>query len=417
MSNQKEPGLVAVACGGTGGHLFPGMAVAERLLARGCAVTLLVSPKEIDRRGTALAPNLDWVTLPAVGLERGRWLGFLRGLWRSYWVARRQFRRRRPAAVLAMGGFTSAAPILAGRDAGSAVYLHEANGIPGRANRWLARWVDCAFVGFPQAAARLRHCRIEVTGTPVRQRFQPRVPWECRLRLGLDPDRPVLLVMGGSQGARGVNELVLATLPILERQLPQLQILHVTGEADFGRVRDAYARWGGRSVIREFLGEMELAMSAATVAISRAGGSAIAEMAAVELPSILVPYPSATDDHQFYNARALADTGGARMLEETLATPQAVAVWLREMVSDELARQRMREALRRWHRPDAAERVADWILSRMGWATAAGSDGSGRSEEFSQRTNGGASLAERGVGVAPSALAVAEREPQWSGRR
>jgi UDP-N-acetylglucosamine--N-acetylmuramyl-(pentapeptide) pyrophosphoryl-undecaprenol N-acetylglucosamine transferase len=375
MRDRAHPGMVAVACGGTGGHLFPGMAVAEQLLQRGCAVTLFISPKEVDRQGMSLAPELEWVTLPAVGLERGRCLSFLKGFWRSYWVARRYFRKRRPAAVLAMGGFTAAPPILAGQRAGGVAFLHESNGIPGRANRWLARWVDCAFVGFPQAAARLKHCRVEVTGTPVRSRFKTREPWECRVTLGLDPERPVLLVMGGSQGARAVNELVVAALPLLERQVPQLQIVHVTGKEDFGRVQDGYSHWPGRALVREFIGEMELAMGSATLAVSRAGGSALAEMAALGLPSILVPYPMAADNHQFYNARALSDTGASRLLEQPAATPLAVAVAVRELVADEAARQRMREALWRWHRADAAERIAEGILGRIGWATAKGVEG------------------------------------------
>lgn len=416
MNNRARLDRVAVACGGTGGHLCPGTAVAERLLARGCAVTLMVSPKEIDQRGVDLAPDLDWVTLPAVGLERGRWLSFLHGFWKSYWVARRHFRQRRPAAVLAMGGFTSAAPILAGRHFSGATFLHEANGIPGRANRWLARWVDCAFVGFPQAAARFRNCRIEVTGTPVRSRFQKLDPAECRSRLGLAADRPVLLVMGGSQGARAINELVLAALPSLERQTPQLQILHLTGSEDFGRVQDGYARWRGGSVIRDFLGEMELAMGAATLAISRAGGSTLAEMAAMGLPSILIPYPSATDNHQFYNARALADTGGARLLEQALATPLAVAVGVRDLVADELARQRMREALRRWHRPDAAERIAEWILAQLGWVEEIGMEPPRRAKG-AQRASGVRQDNRRQPVLAPSRLAVAGREPHRSGRR
>jgi UDP-N-acetylglucosamine--N-acetylmuramyl-(pentapeptide) pyrophosphoryl-undecaprenol N-acetylglucosamine transferase len=370
-----HPGLVAVACGGTGGHLFPGMAVAEHLLKRGCSVTLFISPKEVDRRGMSMAPELEWVILPAVGLERGRWLSFFQGSWRSYRVARRYFRKRRPAAVLAMGGFTAAPPILAGRRAGGVAFLHESNGIPGRANRWLARWVDCAFVGFPQAAARLRHCRVEVTGTPVRSRFKVQDSGECRAKLGLDPERPVLLVMGGSQGARAVNDLVMAALPLLERQVPQLQVLHVTGSEDFGRVQEGYSRWSGRTLVREFVGEMELAMGSATLAISRAGGSALAEMAAVGLPSILVPYPTAADNHQFYNARALSDTGASRLLEQASATPLAIAVAVRELVADEGARQRMRESLWRWHRADAAERVASGILSRIGWATRPGAEG------------------------------------------
>lgn len=345
--------------------MFPGLAVGERLVARGWDALLLVSPKEIDRRGSEQAVGMETMVLPAVGLERGRLWTFLGGCWRSYRMARRWFNEKRPAAVLAMGGFTSAPPILAGRHKGMPVFLHEANGVPGRANRWLARWVDRAFVGFPQAAARFRRCRVEVTGTPVRTRFRPRDPRECRLTLGLEPDGPVLLVMGGSQGAAAVNGLVLEALPLLQRRVPALQILHVTGSLDFERVRRGYEGWSGRALVREFVDEIEVAMGAATVALGRAGGSVLAELAVMGLPSILIPYPSAVENHQFYNARALMDTGAARLLEQIMATPAALAVTVRELVEDEPLRRRMTDALRRWHRSDAADRIADVILERV----------------------------------------------------
>jgi UDP-N-acetylglucosamine--N-acetylmuramyl-(pentapeptide) pyrophosphoryl-undecaprenol N-acetylglucosamine transferase len=365
MRGEAKSSWVAVACGGTGGHLFPGIAVGEILAKRGCEVTLVVSPKDVDRRGTGLAQGLECLTLPAIGLERGGMLAFVRGVWRSYRVVRRKFRERRPAVVLAMGGFTSVAPILAGRRAGAVTFLHESNSVPGRANRWLARWVDGLFVGFPQAVARLRHCRIEVTGTPVRSRFRRVEPTRCREALGLATEPPVLLVIGGSQGARGVNDLVLEALPQLRRQVPGLQIVHLTGSRDFERVRTGYGGWPGGVRVEEFLGEMELAMGAATVVISRAGGSVLAELAAMGLPPVLVPYPSAADDHQLYNARALADMGAARLLEQGSATPAAVAVLVRELVSDEAGRERMRESLRRWHRPEAAEEIAGRIMARL----------------------------------------------------
>jgi UDP-N-acetylglucosamine--N-acetylmuramyl-(pentapeptide) pyrophosphoryl-undecaprenol N-acetylglucosamine transferase len=282
-------------------------------------------------------------------------------------VVRRKLRERRPKVVLAMGGFTSVAPILAGRQAGALTFLHESNSVPGRANRWLARWVDGLFVGFPQAAARLRHCRIEVTGTPVRSRFRRQDPARCRVALGLAAEPPVLLVIGGSQGATGVNGLVLDALPQLERQVPGLQIVHLTGVKDFERVRAGYGGWRGGLLVKEFMGEMELAMGAATVVLSRAGGSVLAELAAMGLPSVLVPYPSAVEDHQVYNARALADMGAARLLEQASATPAAVAVLVRELVKDDVGRERMRESLRRWHRPEAAEQIAGRILERLGY--------------------------------------------------
>jgi UDP-N-acetylglucosamine--N-acetylmuramyl-(pentapeptide) pyrophosphoryl-undecaprenol N-acetylglucosamine transferase len=306
------------------------------------------------------------MTLPAVGLERGREFEFIREGWRSYVQASRAFRERRPAAVLAMGGFTSAAPILAGRRVGAATFLHESNSIPGRASRWLARWVDRAFVGFPQTAARLRHCGITVTGTPVRARFGVKDGGECRRELGLSPDAPVLLVMGGSQGASGINELVMGALPGLRQQVPRLEIIHLTGTGDYARVERAYQDWPNRVLVRDFAGEMEVMMGAATVAITRAGASTLAELAASGLASVLVPYPRAADNHQYYNARALADTGAARMLEEGVASPAALVSMIRELTGDGEARRSMREALGRWHRAEAAVQIAAAIMARIG---------------------------------------------------
>ncbi len=139
---------VAIACGGTGGHLFPGLAVAEELKQHGCAVTLLISPKEVDQQAVKSATGLKIATLPAVGLSEGKRLAFARGFLRSFRGSRKLFRAEPPEAVLAMGGFTSAAPLLVGRMLGAPVFLHESNTIPGRANRWLSRLVyQAAFWG------------------------------------------------------------------------------------------------------------------------------------------------------------------------------------------------------------------------------------------------------------------------------
>jgi UDP-N-acetylglucosamine--N-acetylmuramyl-(pentapeptide) pyrophosphoryl-undecaprenol N-acetylglucosamine transferase len=366
MIMQSKQPWVALACGGTGGHLFPGIAVGEVLAAHGCAVTLMISSKEIDRRGVSLAPQFESIQLPAVGLERGRELDFFRCGWKSYLQSKRAFQARRPAAVLAMGGFTSVAPILAGRRMGAATFLHESNSIPGRANRWLARWVDRAFVGFPQTAARLRHCGISVTGTPVRARFGKVDGRRCRLELGLNPDGPVLLVMGGSQGAGAINDLVMAALQGFQQQLPRLQIIHLTGVGNRARVEQAYRGWHGRALVKDFAGEMEILMGASTLAICRAGASTLAELAASGLASVLMPYPRASDNHQYYNARALADTGAARLLEESGASPPALVSEVREFLGDPEAGRLMRAALGRWHRSEAAMQIAAEIMLRIG---------------------------------------------------
>jgi UDP-N-acetylglucosamine--N-acetylmuramyl-(pentapeptide) pyrophosphoryl-undecaprenol N-acetylglucosamine transferase len=357
---------VAIACGGTGGHLFPGLAVARQLLERSCAVTLLVSPKEVDQQAVQGAAGMDIVTLPAIGLTRGRRLAFLRGFAQSYRAAVKMFKSSPPDAVLAMGGFTSAPPILAGRRSGARTFLHESNSIPGRANRWLSRVVCHCFVGFPSAAPRLHGEHAVVTGTPVRPEFKPRDPGPCRGALGLDPARPVVLVMGGSQGARGINEMVIRALPSLAQAVPAWEWFHLTGNDDVEVVKRAYAELKMTALVYPFFAGMDLALAAATVALSRAGASSLAELAAMRLPAVLVPYPAATDNHQLYNALAFVETGAARLLEQQKATPDALPGLLRELVENAPIRDTMQQALAQWHEPRAAEQIATRILESIG---------------------------------------------------
>ncbi len=353
---------VAIACGGTGGHLFPGLAVADQLRRRGCSVTLLVSPKEVDQHAVRTAAEMNVVTLPAVGLTRGQALAFGRGFVRSYRTARRAFKCSRPCAALAMGGFTSAPPLLAAKFCGARTFLHESNTIPGRANRWLSWLVDRAFVGFLSTAPRLHNRRVTVTGTPIRPQFQPQDPAACRAALGLDPNRPAVLAMGGSQGARGINDLVLQSLPLLAQRAPHWQWLHLAGATDSERVKAAYAALGLSASVYPFLERMELALGAASAVVSRAGASSLAEIAALRLPAVLVPYPTATDNHQLHNARALEYTGAARVLEQKTATAESLASVLTELMENQAVREEMRRALARWHAPRAAEEIADGIL-------------------------------------------------------
>ncbi|HVV73149.1 MAG TPA: UDP-N-acetylglucosamine--N-acetylmuramyl-(pentapeptide) pyrophosphoryl-undecaprenol N-acetylglucosamine transferase, partial [Verrucomicrobiae bacterium] len=324
--------IVAIACGGTGGHLFPGLAVGLRLRSYGCRVVLLISSKEVDRQAVQGVKGMEIVTLPAVGLVRGGMLAFARGFLRSYRVSKDAFRRHFPQAALAMGGFTSAAPIVAAKRLGSRTFLHESNSIPGRANRWLSRVVDQAFVGFPAAAARLHTRRVLATGTPVRPQFQPREGAACRQALGLAPERPAVCVLGGSQGASGINQLIVKSLPKLRSTFPHWQWIHLTGVSEFETVKSAYAAASVDAVVFPFLSEMELALGAASAAVSRAGASSLSELAAMRVPAVLIPYPAAADDHQSFNARAFCDSGAARMLPQGGATTETLVETLQPLV-------------------------------------------------------------------------------------
>ena len=362
-SSATQTPFVAIACGGTGGHLFPGLAVAGQLRQHGCEVALLISPKEVDQQGVQSAQGMEIVTLPAVALQNHNYYSFLQSGWKSWRAARNFFAAHPPAAVLAMGGFTSAPPVLAAKRFGAKTFLHESNTIPGRANRLLARFVDGAFVGFPGAAARLRTANTVVAGTPVRPQFQPRDPALCRVQLGLDPHRPVILVMGGSQGASGINRIILSVLPRLAGR--DWQWLHLTGAADCEKITRAYATCGLKAVVKPFLTEMELALGAATAAVSRSGASSLAEIAALRLPTLLIPYPTAADNHQLHNALAFAGTGAARVLEQPNASYEKCIAILQELVENEPSRAGIRTALAQWHAPRSAAEIAEKILSAI----------------------------------------------------
>ena len=380
-SPETKAPFVAIACGGTGGHLFPGLAVAEELQKRGCNIALHISPKEIDEQAVKAANGMQIFTLPAVALQDRNYFSFVRSFWKSWRAAKKIFQARPPHAVLGMGGFTSAPPILAGNAFGAKTFLHESNTIPGRANHFLSRFVDGSFVGFPEAATRLKTRQVTMTGTPVRPQFQPCDAAACRRALGLDPNRPTILVVGGSQGARGLNEMILSALPCFAERgrparevgsggehaggPPALQFLHLTGAKDFERVKAAYAARGIKAVVKPFLAEMDLALGAATVAVSRAGASSLAEIAAMRLPSLLVPFPAAADNHQFFNASAFEKTGAAKLIEQKDSTPEKLAAILDELVENEIARSMMRSALAQWHVPEAAEQIAENILSAI----------------------------------------------------
>jgi UDP-N-acetylglucosamine--N-acetylmuramyl-(pentapeptide) pyrophosphoryl-undecaprenol N-acetylglucosamine transferase len=368
MNSSASPKpLIAIACGGTGGHLFPGLAVAQQLQERGCDVALLISPKEVDQQAVKSVLDMEIFTLPAVGLQNKNYFSFAKSFWNSFRAAQKFFKRRRPAAVLAMGGFTSAPPIFAAKFCGAKTFLHESNTIPGRANRLLARFVDAAFIGFPETAARLRAKKVLMTGTPVRPQFSPESRIQnpesnCRITLGLVANLPTILVVGGSQGAQGLNDSVLSALPLLKNR--DWQWLHLTGPNDFEKVKSAYAVHGIKAIVKPFLAEMDLALGAATACISRSGASSLAEMAAMRLPSLLVPLPTAADNHQFFNALAFEKTGAAKFLEQK-SSPEKVAATLVEIVGDAVTRQKIQSALAQWHAPTAAQQIVENILAGL----------------------------------------------------
>ncbi|MBI3333640.1 MAG: undecaprenyldiphospho-muramoylpentapeptide beta-N-acetylglucosaminyltransferase [Candidatus Omnitrophica bacterium] len=354
-----------LVAGGTGGHLYPALALAEHLEKRDGPCLILSTARPVDRT-VAAASTVEWITVdlhqftPVWHWLSPRYTIHQILAMRQIWSV---IRRRRPDVVVGFGGYVGAAGVAAARLAGLPAVVHEQNLLPGRANRWLARLADAVAVSFPETRSHLsRRSPVEVTGNPVRSHLVGVGFEEARRSFGFDLERPVLLVMGGSQGSRAVNA---ASAGIWEDQPPEVrrkvQIIHLAGSSqEASSLEEAYRRLGITARVFPFLHEIHLALAAATLSISRAGATAIAEMAALKLPAVLIPYPYA-GGHQRANARWMEAIGAAVVLEEDQITPQRL--W--EEVSgllwapDRLGR--MREALRSEGDGSAADRLSSLV--------------------------------------------------------
>ena len=359
---------VVIACGGTGGHLFPGLAVAEVLQARGHKALLFISEKEID--SLAVRDHVDrfrFEKLPSIGMPRllsRAVFGFSRGLAFSLARCRQIYREFEPQAVLGMGGFTSTAPMLAGRFAGVPTFIHESNAIPGKANRLNAKLSRTVLLGFADCIKRFPvGTPCEVTGTPIRGSLRERVdPQNARALFGLQPSGfRTLLVMGGSQGAHGVNRAVLNALPAWK---DQLQAIHLTGKDDENSARESYAALGIPAYVAAFHHRMQEAYSAADFAIARSGAASLSELAFFSLPSLLIPYPAAAEDHQTLNARIFTAAGAALLLKETEATGETLARTILDVIKSPEKLAALGAKARQLSPADAASLVVDAIEKR-----------------------------------------------------
>ncbi len=281
-----------IACGGTGGHLFPGIAVAEVLRDRGHEVMLLISEKEIDALALSGRTSFRFEKLPTVGLPSPfspAILGFIRRFCESLSLCRSIYRKFKPQVVLGMGGFTSTAPVLAGRMRGVSTFIHESNAIPGKANRLTARMVGAVMLGFKECAP-----------------FFPKAHTE------------------------GINQAIIKGLPFL--QGVPLQVIHLSGARDERLVADNYRREKVPAYIAAFHHRMEEVYSAADFLVARAGAASLAEFAAFSLPGILIPFPYAANDHQTRNAEIYARAEAAILLKESEISGELLARKIRELI-------------------------------------------------------------------------------------
>lgn len=368
---------ILFAGGGTGGHIYPNLAVLERLQAAGAGerAHFLVSRRPLD------AQLLNKEGIPCTGLSaaplRGRPIGllhFLLGFWQSRKMVRQIIRETNAVAMVATGGFVSGPAVAAARRAGLPVALVNLDAVPGRANRLLARRATKVFTVYPTPQLP----RAQRIGLPLRQSVRLELPaGEARARLGLARETPTLLVTAGSQGATSVNRMMIALLeqPTARAALADWQVVHLTGDHEREAVTAAYEKAGVRARVEPFYYEMGVLWRAATLAVSRAGAGSVAEAWAHRVPTIFFPYPYHKDQHQRLNAKPLVDVTGAIMLPDRVE-PQANAEALLEpllmLMGDPARRQAMRTKLSDAP-PDGAETVATWLLE----AIAGGAKGDG----------------------------------------
>ena len=346
---------ILITAGGTGGHVFPALAVARRLREQGMQVSWLGTVAGIEAR-LVPAAGFELDTISVQGVRGGgllRWFFMPLQLQRAFWQALKILRRRRPQAVLAMGGYASGPGSLMASLLGIPLLVHEQNAIAGFTNRLLAHFADKLLCGFPAAFGERHH--VQVVGNPVRAEIVALPAPEARLagRAG----RLRVLVVGGSQGAQVFNDVI----PEALRAMPDSarpEVWHQTGERDEARVRESYHAFMPEARVTRFIDDMAAAYVWADVVVCRSGAMTVAELAAAGVVAVLVPFPHAVDDHQTANARFLSGRDAAVLLPQPEFTASALASHLQHFADHRELLLRMSVAARACAVTDATETVA-----------------------------------------------------------
>ncbi len=351
--------LLMIAGGGTGGHIYPAIAIAKEWLARGERRVVFVGTEYGLEKRLVPAAGYDLEFVRVGGLKGKSLAQTARNLARlplGFLDAWRLIGRYRPAAVLGVGGYASGPVLLVAALRRIPTLIHEANAFPGLTNRILARFVRTIAVGFPRAIQQFGGKGIE-TGNPVRHDF-----FDAAKRPRSPGGRARILVFGGSQGSKILNDTMAAALPHLASMADRVEIVHQTGPAHLDAVKAAYAgsAFAGARVVA-YLDPMAEEMAAADLVISRAGAMTVGELAAVGRAAILVPFAAATNNHQEFNARALESAGGAVVITERELSPERLAAAIAELAASRPRLEAMGAAQRRVARPDATAAIVDLI--------------------------------------------------------
>jgi UDP-N-acetylglucosamine--N-acetylmuramyl-(pentapeptide) pyrophosphoryl-undecaprenol N-acetylglucosamine transferase len=353
-----------VAGGGTGGHLFPGVAVAKEICRRfeGAEILFVTGKRKMEfevlRRAGFHQTSIAVEGMKGRGLLKGAWVA-LKLPW-SLVQSLRIIREFSPHLVLGVGGYSAGPVCLSARVMGIPSAIHEQNSFPGVTNRLLCRVVNRVFISFESSRKHFPGGSIHLTGNPIRPEFVT-----SETETGLNGKPFTVAVVGGSQGARSINEAFVEALALLKKRNRPCRVIHQTGDLDYERTAALYQEKGLEAEVTPFIQDMAGVYREADLVVSRAGAGAVFEMAAMGKPSLLIPYPYAANRHQETNAQFLVEAGAAEMILQEHLTGQVLADRLAALMEDRAALIRMGQAARRVSKPDAARKIADLLLEMV----------------------------------------------------
>ena len=358
---------IGVACGGTGGHIFPGLATANVLSRRGHDVTLWLAGKDIEHDAIR-----QWqgkvVTIPSEGFQFGlslRSLVTVKRLYKAYRLALAPMREDPPDVLLAMGSYASFGPVKAARKLGVPYVLHEANLVPGRAVSLLARKAETIAVSFEKTRYYLKHNNMVTTGMPLRKELQ--IACEQPRANRSENDALKILVVGGSRGAQILNEVVPEAIAAASGKGVMVQVEHIAGLQETEAIERLYEAAGVEARVHHFVQDMENKYLNAHLVICRSGAATCAELAAFAVPALLIPYPYAVRDHQMSNARVMQDSGAADVVAQEDLTDTWLCDYIMNVAEKPERLERMATAMQKRARTDAADQLAD-LLERVAGA-------------------------------------------------
>lgn len=362
--NREKNITVVITGGGTGGHIFPGIAIAQEMIARNSdtRIVFIGTERRVDKQAMEMY-GFDTRTIHCKALKGA-------GLWRkiksfcllpvSVLESLIVLREIKPDLVVGVGGYVTGPVIVAARFLGVPSCIHEQNSVPGMANRKLGGFVDKVFLSLPGSENFFPEHKCILTGNPIRKDIIELSKKES------NTSTPTLVVLGGSQGAHSVNRIVPRALALQKANLPSgFNVIHQTGIADEESVKQEYYMIGVSAKVAAFFTSMEEVYSNASMVLSRAGATTLAELTALHLPMILIPFPFAADDHQRKNAQILVDTGAAKMFLEKDLSPELLGAELLSLLSSKQSRDTMAQSSGRFAMPHAAKMIVDECLALL----------------------------------------------------